>query len=154
MTGKLGPDAFEYYLSLGAERSYQAVAEKFGVSKRAVTSLAVRKRWQERLAELEEKARRGAEQKTLETLEAMNVRHLKALRVIQAKALQALKEMSLSSAMEAVRALDLAIRQERTVRGEPSERAALSIEDVVRREYARWMTHDDGDAETEADEET
>ena len=120
MTGRIGPDAFDYYLGLGSERSHQAVAQKYGVSKRAVTRLAVKQRWRERLAELEEKARRGAEQKTLETLEAMNERHLKALRVIQMKALRALQEMSLSSAMEAVRALDLAIRQERTVRGEPS----------------------------------
>ena len=157
MTRRLGPGAFDYYLGLGSARSHQAVAQKHGVSKRAVTRLAVKERWRERLAELEEKARLGAEQKTLETLEAMNERHLKALRVIQMKALRALKDMSLRSAMEAVRALDLAIRQERLVRGEPTDRTALGVEEIIRREYAQWMTQDDEEEtneESETDDET
>ncbi|MHC4946473.1 MAG: hypothetical protein ACYTG7_25970 [Planctomycetota bacterium] len=40
MNKKLSPDAFAYYWSLGSERSYQAVADKYGVSKRAVVSVA------------------------------------------------------------------------------------------------------------------
>ena len=154
MTRRLGPGAFDYYLGLGSARSHQAVAQKHGVSKRAVTRLAVKERWRERL---EEKARLGAEQKTIETLEAMNERHLKALRVIQMQALRALKEMSLSSAMDAVRALDLAIRQERLVRGEPTDRTALGVEEIIRREYAQWMTQDDEEEtneESETDDET
>ena len=39
----------------------------------------------------------------------------------------------------AVRALDMAIRQERLVRGQPSERTAVEIEDVIRRQYERWL---------------
>ncbi len=44
-----------------------------------------------------------------------------------------------------MRALDLAIRQERLIRGEPSDRTAISVEDVVRREYERWMVPGGGD---------
>ena len=62
-----------------------------------------------------------------------------SMQVIQGKALQALRKLPLSSAMEAVRALDLSIRQERLIRGEPSDRTAVTVEDVVRREYERWM---------------
>ena len=36
--------------SLGPGRSYQAVADRYGVSKRAVTALAKRENWQARLA--------------------------------------------------------------------------------------------------------
>ena len=139
MSGRIPHDAFQLYFGLGPERSYQQVADRYGVSKRAVTKLATQGRWQERVAELERKAREGAEKKALETMEAMNLRHLKSLRVVQGKALEALRSMPLSSAMEAVRALDLAIRQGRLVRGEPSERTAVSVEDVIRREYERWM---------------
>jgi hypothetical protein len=39
-----------------------------------------------------------------------------------------------------VRSLAIAIKQERIILGEPAERTAVSIEDVVRREYERWMT--------------
>ena len=91
------------------------------------------------MAELERQAREKTEEKYVESLEAMNERHLKTLRVIQGKALEALKRFSLSSAMEAVRALDLSIKQERVIKGEPSERTAVNIESVIRKEYERWM---------------
>ena len=139
MANRIPSDAFEYYVSLGPERSYQKVADHFGVSKRAVTKLAGREQWQHKVVELERKSRERVEKKVLESLEAMSLRHLKSLKVIQGKALEALRSMPLATAMEAVRALDMAIRQERIVRGEPSERTAVSVEEAVRREYERWM---------------
>lgn len=57
MAGKLPSDAFDFYVSLGADRSYKAVAEKYGVSKRAVTTLAAKEGWQQRARELEAQAR-------------------------------------------------------------------------------------------------
>ena len=146
MSGRIPPEAFQFYLGLGPDRSYQRVADKFGVSKRAVTKLAMRERWQERVEDLERKAREGAEQKALESLEAMNLRHLKSLKVVQGKALEALRSMPLATAMEAVRALDMSIRQERLIRGEPSDRTAISVEEVIKREYERWMVvEEEGD---------
>ena len=49
MTAKIPPDAFDYYFGLGTGRSYQAVADRYGVTKRAVTNYATRERWRERL---------------------------------------------------------------------------------------------------------
>ena len=152
MATKLPNDAFDYYVSLGPGRSYETVAEQYGVSKRTVTKRASREGWQKRLTDLEAQARHNAEQRTLESLEEMNVRHLKSLRVIQARALEALRNMPLATAMEAVRSLDLAIRQERLVRGEPSDRTSVSVEEVIRREYDRWMvTEPSGEDEEHAD---
>ena len=153
MNRRLPHDAFQFYLGLGAGRSYQQVADRFGVSKRAVTKLAVRDDWQRRIDELERASRERTEQKVLESLEDMNARHLRSLRAVQGKALEALRSMRLSTAMEAVRSLDLAIKQERLIRGEPSERAAISLEETIRREYERWMVpaEDDGDGEEEDD---
>ena len=62
-----------------------------------------------------------------------------ALLILQAKALETLRNVSLETAMEAVRALDLGLKQERLVLGEPSERTAISIEDKIEREYERWL---------------
>ena len=139
MAAKLPPSAIEYYLGLGAERSYEAVGRHFGVSKRTVVSRAMRDGWQRKVAEIESKAKAAGEKRALETLEEMNDRHLKSLRVIQGRALEALRAMPLDSAMDAVRALDIGIRQERIVRGEPSDRTEVSLEDVIKKEYARWM---------------
>jgi Zn-dependent peptidase ImmA (M78 family) len=121
MTKRLPHDAFSYYVSLGAERSYSAVAAQYGVSKRAVTRKAVEEQWQQRAAEMEAQARKKADEKMQETLEEMHVRHLKLLRVIQTKALETLRDQPLSKAIEAVRALELCIREERATRGATDE---------------------------------
>ena len=147
MTRKIPPDAFSYYVGLGLDRSYQALADHYGVSKQAIVKAAKRERWQERLAEIERKAQEGADQRAVDNLEVMNGRHLKTLQVIQARALEALKTMPLASAMEAVRALDMCITKERLVRGEPSDRTAVSVEDAIRREYDRWMVPNDPNGE-------
>ena len=140
---RIPPDAFDYYF---ANRSYRAVAEKYGVSKRAVTAHAKKENWQSRVAEREAKVRQASEKKAVETLEGMNDRHLKSLRFIQGKAIEALRTMPLDTAMEAVRALDLSIKQERVIRGEPGDRTALSVEDAIRSEYQRWLVSDDDEA--------
>ena len=140
MPGRLPPDSLAYYFSLGTERSYQAVADHFGVSKTAVANRATEENWQARVEHMERKAQESVEAKVLESVEEMNVRHLRIVKAIQSRALEALKSMPLNSAMAAVKALDLAIKQERLIRGEPSERSAVSIEDTIRREFDRWLT--------------
>ena len=68
---KLPFDSFDYYVSLGPDRSYRAVAKKYNVSKTAVANRAEKENWQKRLVEYEEKARDAMEKKTVETLEQM-----------------------------------------------------------------------------------
>jgi hypothetical protein len=43
---KIPPDAYAFYLGLGPGRSYQAVAERYVVTKRAVAFCADRGHWQ------------------------------------------------------------------------------------------------------------
>lgn len=142
---KIPMDAFEFYFALGHGRSYQAVAEKYGSSKTAVANSARREDWEARIAERERKAREKLEEKATETLADLNGRHLKMLRTVQGKALEALRSMSLDRAIDAVRALDIAIRNERLVLGEPTERHATDIEALIKREHERWLSHPSGD---------
>lgn len=139
MAKRLPPDAFDFYFALGSERSYERVAEKYQVSKRAVTSLATREGWQQRILDLEAKARATSDRKKVESIEERNDRHLQAFRFVEAKAIKALKEMPIGNAMDAVRALGLSVREQRVISGDPSDRTAISIEDTIKREYARWM---------------
>lgn len=139
MNRKIPQDAFGFYFSLGVSRSYGAVAEKYGVSKRAVALLASREQWQPRIAELERKARQRTDELALESLEEMNRRHIKVYKFIQNKAIEALKSMPLDSAMNAVRAYERAAEGERLARAEPGDQEGPTIEAVIKREYALCM---------------
>ena len=140
MSRRIPPEAFSHYVSLGPGRSYQAVAEHFGVSKRAIVARAKAEDWQERLRRIETEVRDRVDQRTVETLEEMAERHLKILRVIQTKAVQALKAMEIESAMDAVRALDIAVKAERIVRGEPGDRTELSFQEIAKQQHERWLS--------------
>ncbi len=147
---KIPQDAFFYYVGLGPKRSYEEVARHYGVTKRAVVNLAVDEKWQVQTEEMERKAHSAASEKALESLEAMNERHLKVVRIIQGKALEALRQFPLETAIAAVKALEASLRHERLIRGEPSERGGMSLEETIRREYERWLTAGEASApETE-----
>jgi len=145
MTRRIPPDAFDYYASLGSTRSYQTVADHYGVSKRAVTKCARRESWQERLARIESQVRDRSDRKIADAIEEMNDRHLRTAKLLQPKALEALRNQPITSAMNAVRALDLGLRHERLIHGEPTDRTATQLEDVIKREYERWMISDGED---------
>ena len=137
---KLPPDAFEYYFALGPGRSYRDVAEHFGVSKTAVANLAEREDWQQRVSEIDQKARARSDESTADAAAAAKEQRLKSLRMVLLKGVEGLKGMSIDSPRDATRAIIMAVRELRVELGEPSERMAVSVEDTIRREYERWMT--------------
>ena len=49
--------------------------------------------------------------------------------------------------------MSVTIRHERLIRGEPSERTEMSVEEATRREVNRWMTVVEVDGEEEGDAE-
>lgn len=149
MNRKVPSNAFEHYFSLGPSRSYQAVAEKYGVTKQAITKVAARERWPERLSELESQARQRSNEKAAETLEEMNERHRKILRAVLNKAIEGLKAVPVSTARDILRALELVMRQDRLIHGEPGERAGLSLEEITRREIQTLLIMDDDEEEAE-----
>jgi len=146
MTSKrIPPDAFDFYVGLGSERSYRLVAEQFGVSKRAVTKLAAREHWAERLVNIESEARERSDAKLVETVEEMRSRHLKMARAMGARVISALREYPLGSGMEAMRGAEMVIKLERLIVGEPSDRTAVTVEEVTKRELASWLTDEPDD---------
>lgn len=157
-TRRIPADAFAYYVSLGPGRSYQKVAEHYGVTKRAVTNLAKRERWQEQVEELEHAAHDSAKEKMRSEIEATYAQHLKALKLVFGKGVEALKGMAIDTPADAMKAIQLAIRETRVQLGDPTDRTAISLEETIKREYERWMTvvdddedADDGDEKREDD---
>ena len=92
MARRVPQDAFDYYVSLGAERSYQAVADHYGVTKRAITKVAAREGWAKRLEKIEREARESSDRKLAETIEETRSRHLRTLRAMNARAISALQQ--------------------------------------------------------------
>ncbi len=150
---KIPPDAFDFYFSLGPSRSYRAVADKCGATKRAVTALAKRENWQARLAEIEEKARVRLDEKKGDALDAAHEQRLKALRLVLGKGIEGLRGMSIESPRDAVQAIGLAVREIRVELGEPSERTAITVEDTIRKEYARWMMIEEQEPDPAGDQD-
>jgi hypothetical protein len=140
MKKKLPPESFAFYLGLGVGRSYQAVAERYSVTKRTVYTRATKEKWQDRLAEEEKKARVQAEKRAAESIVTVNENHLKVLRFIQGKAIETLKNTPINNAMEAVKAYALAFDKERLIRGGPEDQAASRIEEITRQEIRTLLT--------------
>lgn len=136
---KLPPEAFDFYFELGVARSYQTVADHFGVSKQAVVKRAKRDNWQQQLIDLEKKASERRQEKMLDSAEEMAERHRKMGRLLQARALEAIKSVPFTTAAEAARGMDLGIKFERTAMGEPTDRQALNIENILRDEVRQWV---------------
>ena len=153
MSRKIPADAFEFYVGLGEERSFERVAQRFGVSKRAITSCAGREGWTDRLAAIEQESRRLNDRKLAEAMKEARSRHLKTIRAINVRALEALKQYPVTSAMDAIRAAEIAIKLERLVAGEATERTA-SIEEVTRREIQDLLVVGDEEDEQEGEDET
>jgi len=154
MNRKIPPDAFMHYYSLGPQRSYGAVAEKYGVSTRAVALAAQREHWQTQILDLERKARDNAVAQAQESLEEINERHLKVLRYVLGQGLDAMQKAPPPRFGEASRAVIAAIEKERAILCGESDKPDTSVEDLIRREYALCMrVVDASPAKTEEDEE-
>ena len=134
MIRKITPDAFDYYVALGPERSYRGVAKHFEVSKRAVTDHAGKEKWAQRLKEIEARARAESDKRLVETLEEIQSRHIKMARAMAARALKAIMEYPLTSGMEGIRAGEIAVKLERIIMGEASERTEMTVAETTKRE--------------------
>ena len=139
MSNRIPEDAFSFYVSLGPDRSYEQVGEKYGVSKRAVTKAAARQHWSERLAQIEAEAQATIDKKLADDIAEMGMRHRKMLRAIAGRAAKAITEYPLTSGMEGVRAAEIAIKLERVISGEPSERTAMTVASTTREEMQRFL---------------
>jgi hypothetical protein len=136
---RLPANAFAYYLSLGAERGYDAVATHFGVSRKTVARAAAREDWQQRVAQADAKARDEAQQQYVDSIRQMNEQHLKVLQFVMSRGVEGLKNASVSNFADALRAVSLAIDKERLIRGEPTDRTE-NVEALVKRETERFLT--------------
>jgi protein-tyrosine-phosphatase len=136
---RLPSDAFAFYVAMGTDRSYEMVGKQYGVCKRTVLRTAQREKWQERLEEIARKAQTETDEKLAKTVHEANMRHRKLLLAVASRAAQALQRYELRSAMEAVRAAEVAVKLERLLLGESTESKSISVEQASRDEVSRFL---------------
>jgi hypothetical protein len=142
-TRKIPDDAFALYVAMGHERSHQALADKLGVSKRAITERASEERWAERLEAIEAEVQARIEEKLKDELEESQLRYRKLLRGIESRAAQAIAEKPLRTCLEGVRALELAMKMQMLLAGQPSQRTELVVAATTKAEIDRLLERKD-----------
>jgi hypothetical protein len=137
---KIPPDAFAFYLGLGPGRSYQSVADRYTVTKRAVAFRAEKEKWQDRIREEDQKLREKAEKQAAESNKTVRQGQLKVLRYIQGKAIEALKEMKIDSAVDAAKVYTMALDKERQLLGDTDGESPSMVEQITRDEVRNLLT--------------
>jgi len=136
---KIPAEAFDYYVSLGPERSYELVARRFGASKRGVAKRAASEHWQERLEAIDREVQERTDARLVSEIDEMKTRHLKTVRAMLGRAVKGLREYPITSGMDAIRAAELSIKLERLVMGEASERTEMNVLETIKGEMSRWL---------------
>jgi len=139
MTQRIPENAFDFYVSLGPTRTYEAVAAHFGVSRPGVSKKATKERWSERLDKIELEVQERIDERLVGEMEDMRLRHMKTVRAMMGRALKGLQQFPLTNGMEAIRAAEMTIKLERLIVGEASERTEVSVEQVIKGEMERWL---------------
>ncbi|MCK6446178.1 MAG: hypothetical protein L6Q99_07265 [Planctomycetes bacterium] len=131
MKRKLGLDAFQFYFSLGEGRSYEAVANHFGVSKTTVANVAKREDWQANVERLNAAVREANEKRAVDAVTAMNERHAKLARLAAGKGAEHLAQGRIERTADALRALKFGIEEERrAVLGAKTTASVRTSEDL------------------------
>ena len=99
----------------------------------------------------EKLARETANAKLANDLADMQVRHGKLIKAMAARAAQAIQQYPLTDGMDAIRAAEIAIKLERVIAGEPSERSELTVAETTKREIERFLAPTQPEPDEEGD---
>lgn len=134
--------AFGVYLELGPDRSLAALAAalkkglarpgmKRAASLRTLEQWSVRFRWQERIAEVERKAREEVERQQVEWVKQHRERLRQEGLLLQQRGIEWLRTKGAGDvkAHEAIRAIDTGFKLEALALGEATERISMEVDD-------------------------
>jgi len=83
--------AFEYYYSLGSERSLAEVAKKFGISEQMVARKSARLDWQNKIKKRDEEINKKLERKAINTIADVKAKQLNIVRYVYSNMLKRLE---------------------------------------------------------------
>ena len=137
-------EAFEYYYGMGAERSYDAVATKFGISKSTIFNWAKAHDWQERIEQRDIENARKLAKKTDDSIVNSKARYRKLIKVLIAKAVGKINRDELAAM--SIKDIKMLINTDMLLMGEATERSET-------KEYvAVWGGSENDDSDSDGDD--
>lgn len=141
---QLPPEAFSLYLEL---RSVHAVSERLGIPESLIYQAKRRERWAERATEVDRAAAEALMRRRQEAVRAMHEEHATTGRYLLALGVEALKKLQekqdLPRYSAALKAIEVGAKMRSLALGEPTERQAVDVEDIKRREREEWLAEVD-----------
>ena len=124
---KLPPDPKTYYTQNPDKPSQRKTAKLYGLGKTTIANRSIKEKWVEKRDQFRSKADAKTEEKAIETISDMNVRHYTALTKVEQQCEDTLDSCKFLTAGEALKGMDMSIKGQRTIKGEPTDRQDLSI---------------------------
>lgn len=97
------------------------LAKKWKISQTALSKRSHKEKWVEQRKQFKLKSWAKSDERAIETIADMNARHMREYKLLQGKGLERLRDTRIEKDRDAITALDVGIKGERTIRGEPTE---------------------------------
>ena len=134
-------EAFDYYYTLGVQRSYKLVSEKYGYSQTTIANWARSFNWQERIQLRDIEITRKLQQKTDNTIISTKANYRKIIQATISTYVDQLKKKNVT--VKSIRDLVDLMRLDMELLGEtPQEEIKIIIEDAI---YPEAIPEQEGD---------
>ena len=141
-TRKLPPGnaAFEYWLSLGENRTLRAVAQHYDVAPAAVTRLAHRQQWGLLLQQqVEPQVQAKAMEAIVTTLAEFRVKQVQVGAELVRRGLAALERLEIRETAQALAAVKLGAELQSKAFDAPAKKVEISVEHTLRERFERFI---------------
>ena len=134
---------FRTYLSMEPPRSRVEAAKALGLKKRTIDDMMHRHRWHDRALAYDERMAKAADRAAMSTAEDMQRRHMEAVHAMLRRGVHAITEADLTEARDGVPMIDKAVRLERLLVGEATDRTESRISSLDRDPDLSRLTDDE-----------
>lgn len=122
-------EAFEYYFSLGGERSYSLVAKKFNKNYRTISQWANRFNWKERIVIRDAEVSKRLSEKTTNAVIDEKANYRKVIKLAMAKLIKELQEEDFKS--KGIADLEKLVKLDMLLLGETTEKVELDNKQII-----------------------
>ena len=134
---------FREYLTMETPRSRVVAAKDMGISIGALNRMALKHKWPQRAAAYDDAMAKAADRAAMSTAEDMQRRHMEAVHAMLRRGVSAITEADLTEARDGVPMIDKAVRLERLLVGEATERTESRISSLDRDPDLSRLTDDE-----------